>query len=129
MRARDIMSSPVTTIDQARSVGDCLREIARSGFSALPVVDEQKRLVGIVSEGDLLRSGFERLSQEHATESTEQSVADVMTQPVVAMTEDVVVNDIASESIGHDIHMNSAQSSAANSLTGSAAIWSVSCVA
>ncbi|KPH21424.1 MULTISPECIES: CBS domain-containing protein [Rhodococcus] len=97
MRARDIMSSPVTTIDQARSVGDCLREIARSGFSALPVVDEQKRLVGIVSEGDLLRSGFERLSQEHATESTEQSVADVMTQPVVAMTEDVVVNDIASE--------------------------------
>ena len=97
MRARDIMSSPVTTIDQARSVGDCLREIARSGFSVLPVVDEQKRLVGIVSEGDLLRSGFERLSQEHAPESTEQSVADVMTQPVVAMTEDVAVNDIASE--------------------------------
>jgi CBS domain-containing protein len=96
MRARHIMSSPVTTIDQDAGTDKCLRVIAQSGYSVLPVVDEQKHLVGIVSEGDLLRSRFQDLSQKGQSVSIDESVTDVMTKPVIAMTADAVINDVAS---------------------------------
>ena len=54
MQARHVMSSPVTTVDRSTSVDECLRLVGSSGFTVLPVVDERKHLVGIVSEGDLL---------------------------------------------------------------------------
>ncbi|RZK69635.1 MAG: CBS domain-containing protein, partial [Rhodococcus sp. (in: high G+C Gram-positive bacteria)] len=53
MQARHVMSSPVTTVDRSTSVDECLRLVGSSGFTVLPVVDERKHLVGIVSEGDL----------------------------------------------------------------------------
>ena len=101
MLARHIMSSPVTTIDQATSTDECLLVISRSGFSVLPVIDEQKHLVGIVSEGDLLRSRFQGLSQKDqpisaADSVAADSVADVMTKPVIAMTADAEINAVAS---------------------------------
>ncbi|MCJ0903341.1 HPP family protein [Rhodococcus sp. ARC_M6] len=96
MLARHIMSSPVTTIDQATGTDECLLVISRSGFSVLPVIDEQKHLVGIVSEGDLLRSRFQDLSQNDQPASGVDSVADVMTKPVIAMTADAEINAVAS---------------------------------
>ncbi|MDI9914436.1 CBS domain-containing protein [Rhodococcus sp. IEGM 1379] len=96
MLARHIMSSPVTTIDQATGTDECLLVISRSGFSVLPVIDEQKHIVGIVSEGDLLRSRFQDLSQKDQPVSGADSVADVMTKPVIAMTADAEINAVAS---------------------------------
>ena len=96
MLARHIMSSPVTTIDQAASTDQCLQVISRSGFSVLPVIDEHKHLAGIVSEGDLLRSRFHGASQEDRVVSADESVADVMTKPVIAMTADAEINALAS---------------------------------
>ncbi|NMM89599.1 CBS domain-containing protein [Rhodococcus sp. SRB_17] len=96
MLARHIMSSPATTIDQATGTDECLLVISRSGFSVLPVIDEQKHLVGIVSEGDLLRSRFQDLSQNDQPASGGDSVADVMTKPVIAMTADAEINAVAS---------------------------------
>ena len=96
MLARHIMSSPVTTIDQATSTDECLLVISRSGFSVLPVIDEQKHLVGIVSEGDLLRSRFRGLTQKDQSVSVDELVADVMTKPVIAMTADAEINALAS---------------------------------
>jgi CBS domain-containing protein len=48
------MSSPVVTVTPDTSVKDCIRVLRRKRVSGLPVVDPSGRLVGIVSEVDLL---------------------------------------------------------------------------
>ena len=55
MRAKDIMSSPVTTISSGSTLLDAARLLINANVSALPVVDEGQSMVGIVSEVDLIR--------------------------------------------------------------------------
>jgi CBS-domain-containing membrane protein len=54
MKARDVMVSPVVTVMPNCSVKELAQTLLKNHISAVPVVDDQGRLVGIVSEGDLL---------------------------------------------------------------------------
>src|SRR6266542_1725900 len=53
--AAEVMSTPVITVDPDATVPMAARLLARHGIKRLPVVDDQDRLVGIVSRADLLR--------------------------------------------------------------------------
>jgi CBS-domain-containing membrane protein len=53
--AGEVMSAPAITIDPDASVPMAAKLLARHGIKRLPVVDDQHRLVGIVSRADLLR--------------------------------------------------------------------------
>jgi CBS domain-containing protein len=55
MRARDIMVTNVITVRPEASVRDVAKVLLANRISALPVIDDQGRLVGIISEGDLVR--------------------------------------------------------------------------
>ena len=55
MRARDIMVTDVITVGPEASVRDVAKILLAKRISAVPVVDEQGHLVGIISEGDLIR--------------------------------------------------------------------------
>lgn len=55
MRARDIMTTSVITVGPHASVSDVARLLLENGVSAVPVVEESGKLVGMVSEGDLVR--------------------------------------------------------------------------
>ncbi|MFI7542449.1 HPP family protein [Actinoplanes sp. NPDC049599] len=55
MRVRDIMTSPVHTVRQNASVESAAELMTARSVTALPVVDADGALVGMVSEGDLLR--------------------------------------------------------------------------
>jgi CBS domain-containing protein len=55
MLARDIMSSPVISVRPDATVMDAITLMLERKLSGLPVVDAEKQLVGIVSEGDFLR--------------------------------------------------------------------------
>jgi CBS domain-containing protein len=77
MRARDIMTSPVITVTPAVPLKGAAALMVSHGFTALPVVDDDKHLVGIVTEADLVRGKY--------LEETGTVVADVMTAPAVAM--------------------------------------------
>ena len=57
MKARDLMTSPALTIAPDATVEDAVRLMIDRKLSGLPVVDAQGRLVGMVTEGDLLRRG------------------------------------------------------------------------
>lgn len=99
MRARHIMSSPVTTVTRSTPVIDCLHTMETTGFTVLPVVDDSQHLTGIVSEGDLLREQFRRSgSQATGDEQAREAptVAEVMSSPVVAMTAEADLSDLAS---------------------------------
>jgi CBS-domain-containing membrane protein len=54
MHAKDIMTSPVHVIRQDASVESAAELMTTKSITALPVVDASGKLVGMVSEGDLL---------------------------------------------------------------------------
>ncbi|MEU2232495.1 MULTISPECIES: CBS domain-containing protein [Streptomyces] len=52
--ARALMTEPAVTVHAEQSVADAARLMVRRGVERLPVVDEEERLVGIVTRRDLL---------------------------------------------------------------------------
>ncbi|MDQ2737862.1 MAG: CBS domain-containing protein [Actinomycetota bacterium] len=56
MLVREIMSKPVVTVRTSTTIAETAQLLAGGGFTAVPVLDDDDQLVGIVSEADLLRS-------------------------------------------------------------------------
>lgn len=82
MHARDIMTHETITITPDASVREAARRLAGYSISGMPVVDREGRMVGIITEADLI-------SKEGET------VADLMTQRVVSVGERTPVDEIA----------------------------------
>jgi CBS domain-containing protein len=55
MLVREVMSSPAITVSERTSVRAALRLLDDYGITALPVVDDDGGIVGVVSEADLVR--------------------------------------------------------------------------
>ena len=55
LRARDLMTTEVVTVPPATPATSLARLLADRGISAAPVTDAEGRLLGIVTEADLLR--------------------------------------------------------------------------
>ena len=55
MNAREIMSAPPVAIGAGDSIEEAVRLMLEKRISGLPVVDAAGRLIGMVTEGDLLR--------------------------------------------------------------------------
>ena len=60
LRARDLMTRAVVTIDADAPVHLAIRRMLQEGVKRLPVVDAEDRVVGIVSRRDLLRPFMRR---------------------------------------------------------------------
>lgn len=63
MKARDVMTSPVITAKVTDLVVQIAKTLLERRISGLPIVDEKGKMVGIISEGDLIRraeAGTER---------------------------------------------------------------------
>ena len=92
MRARDIMTSPVITVRAGTTVQDAAALLAGRGFTALPVVDADDQLIGIVTEADLIRDRFPRDARSliHTGPPAEvvavaETVGEVMTAPATSV--------------------------------------------
>jgi CBS-domain-containing membrane protein len=111
MNAADMMTSPVVTIGPQATVRDAAWTMLTHRISAVPVLDGQRRLVGILSEGDLLRRaetgtqrrrswwgmfglGSEQLAAEFV-KSHGRKVADVMSRNVITAREHTPAPEIA----------------------------------
>lgn len=90
------MTAPVVTVTPDTAVKDAANLLVSRGFTALPVVDDDERLIGIVTEADLIRDRFPHDARyRHADDRHTvpgMTVADVMTTPAIGMaaTTDVV---------------------------------------
>lgn len=112
MQAKDVMTSPVITVSPDTGVTDIAELLLARRVSGVPVVDGDGRVIGIVSEGDLLRrveTGTERPHPrwlEMLVGRTEQAAdflkshgrraQDVMTRTVIGAEPETDVGDIAS---------------------------------
>jgi CBS domain-containing protein len=111
MQAKDVMTVEVVTIGPDATVGDAAQMMLDQCVSALPVLSHAGALLGIVSEGDLLRraeTGTDRrrswwlelltpaaeLAREY-TRSHSRLVRDVMTRDVFTMGEEASLREIA----------------------------------
>ncbi|WP_328907648.1 CBS domain-containing protein [Streptomyces sp. NBC_00234] len=54
LTAGDLMTTPAVTVHAEQTVADAARLMVRLGVERLPVVDEEERLIGIVTRRDLL---------------------------------------------------------------------------
>ncbi|MFD4155386.1 CBS domain-containing protein [Streptomyces hydrogenans] len=80
LTVRGVMSAPAVTVHAEEAAADAARLMARLGVERLPVVDEEERLVGIVTRRDLLRV-FLRPDPEIRRRIREEVLADAMDLP------------------------------------------------
>ncbi len=55
MQAKDVMTTNVVTVQIGTGVPEIARLLLKHRISAVAVVDADQRILGIVSEGDLMR--------------------------------------------------------------------------
>ncbi len=111
MRARDVMSTPVTTIGTDATLLEAARLLVNTRISALPVVDGRGAMVGMVSEIDLIGQVLGNaddtgrvplhFDDPAAREALSGKVADVMTRQVISATEDTPLEEIAALLLKH----------------------------
>ncbi|MEV7730439.1 CBS domain-containing protein [Streptomyces sp. NPDC087917] len=77
LTAQDLMTAPAVTVHAEQTVTEAARLITRRGVTRLPVIDEEDRLVGIVTRRDLLRV-FLRPDYEIRRVLVEEVLADTM---------------------------------------------------
>ena len=119
MKARDIMSTKVVTVSPSTSVRDIAGLMVERHVSGLPVLNDNGTLVGMVSEGDLLRrpeigtqkhrrrwvsffSGVDSQAREF-TKSHALRAGDVMTEQVIHVSGETPLGDVVGLMEKHNI--------------------------
>lgn len=110
MNARDIMTMPVVSVKPDTAVEEAARLMVEHRISGLPVVDEGGAIVGIITEGDLLRRtelGTEKRhpgwydllfgpgrSAENYVRSRARQVGEIMTPEVFSVTPETSLAEV-----------------------------------
>jgi CBS domain-containing protein len=117
--ARDLMESRVITIDPAASLLDAYRLFVEEEISGAPVVDEDGRVLGVISARDLLRAAEEERDtalvqtsyfrdvtefsgpdwsttpEDFQDRLAERTVAETMTPEAIVVAPDATVAEVA----------------------------------
>lgn len=111
MRAMDVMVRDVVTVHADTDIAEAIELLIEHDVSALPVVDAEDRLIGIIGEADLLHrvelgtekhrpwwreavTGASALAEDYA-KSHGKKVGELMISNVVSATEDTPLAEIA----------------------------------
>jgi CBS domain-containing protein len=98
---KEVMTAPVVTVPSTATVKQAIRLLYERNITAVPVVDGHERMVGIVSEMDLLRDEFEADPRAFARPMPDPAVmpprrvAELMTRRVLTMRETADVAELA----------------------------------
>ena len=113
VKAGDIMSFPVVTIEPGATVRELAAVLADNNISGLPVVDEDGKLLGVVSEEaaavgrgsafSALRQVFDsviflesvRKFEERFRKAFAAKVSDVMSRDPVIVTKEATLREVA----------------------------------
>jgi CBS domain-containing protein len=110
MKAADVMTTPVVSVTPETRTRDAIELMLTHHLSGLPVLDQEGRIVGIVSEGDFVRRS-ELGTEKHRsrfiafilgpgrgahdyTKSHARFIRGVMTEEVIAVGEDTSLEEI-----------------------------------
>ena len=126
--ARDLMQRNIISIDGAASLLDAHRLFVEEEISGAPVVDEDGRVIGVLSARDLLRALDEErdtavvdthyfrdltefsgpdwgsMPEDFQDRMQELTAGDAMTREIVAVDPDETVYDVARTMLDHHVH-------------------------
>ncbi len=114
---RDIMVTPAISVTKEQTVKEALHLLDEHGISGLPVVDPNNRVIGIISDTDIIRYSQQNKIVPHTRSSFRVSpfsevdelasvrsgfemlhrtlIEEVMTKKVYTVTEDTPTTDVA----------------------------------
>jgi len=112
MQAVDVMTQNVVSVQASTEVRDVAKLLLKHKISAVPVVDANHHIIGIVSEGDLMRRTENDTEDRHSwwlaallspsegpaeyIKSHGRKASDVMTRKVITVAEGAPLNEVAS---------------------------------
>jgi CBS domain-containing protein len=124
LKAKDIMTRKVHTVSADTEVEELARLFVETGVSAMPVLDTQGTLQGIVTETDLVEQNkplhiptvisifdwvlyleSEKDFREQVQKMTARKVGEICTREVVTCTPETPVADIAALMVDHKAHL------------------------
>ncbi|MGL5270383.1 MAG: CBS domain-containing protein [Selenomonadaceae bacterium] len=122
IRAKDIMAKKLITVGPKETVQEVARLLVEHNISGVPVVDETGKLLGIISEGDLLHKEvapklpnmlnilgaiiFYNGVKEYKTafqKMLASTAEEIMTKRVVSVAEDADISEIGELMLEHHI--------------------------
>ncbi len=124
LKARDIMTTNVHSVTPDTDVEELARSFAEKGVNAMPVVDAEGRLKGIVTQTDLVEQDkplhiptvisifdwvlyleSEKNFREEVQKITARKVGDICHRDVVTCSPDTLVSDIAALMVDKAAHL------------------------
>jgi CBS domain-containing protein len=118
MRASDVMTKGAVSVADTATIYEAAELLVNTRVSGLPVIDKDGKMIGIVSEGDLIGhleadTSFEsdllrEIADDAAAAATyvkthSRRVTDVMTRHVLTCAEDTPVEEIAALMLKHKV--------------------------
>lgn len=123
MKAREIMSSKVITVQKDTTIEEIAHILTDNNISGVPVVDSDNKVVGMVTQKDLLYKDVEPhfppvveilggliflKGVRHYNEELKKLVAtkaeDIMTNKVISVEEDTEVERVAELMVAKDVN-------------------------
>ncbi|MBI4839391.1 MAG: CBS domain-containing protein [Nitrospirae bacterium] len=123
LKAKDMMTKDVITVKPEATVEELARLLIEHKISGMPVVDEGKKLIGIVTENDLISQnrrlhiptiirlfdayivlGSGKLEGE-IRKMAATTVGEICTKNIVTITEETSMDDIATIMSDKNIHL------------------------
>lgn len=114
MLVKDIMTTNVITVNKNATIEEIVKILIHNNISGVPVVDDNGKLVGIVTEKDLIYKDIEpkfpacveflggmffvegiKNYEEKLKKFLANKAEDIMTSEVVTITEDMDVKEVA----------------------------------
>lgn len=105
MRVAEIMTRNPKAINSTDTIGEAIALLADYHVTGVPVVDDHGRLVGVLSNGDILEAMAEHGDREERDTLLEATtVNEIMTPRPQTIAPDALVNDAARRMLYLEVH-------------------------
>jgi len=105
MRVAELMKTDLKTVRPDETVADAVTTLADAHVSALPVVDPQGRLIGVLSTSDVLAATAEAAGPAERERVFEETrVSEIMTTRSLTIDAEADVTDAARQMLYLEVH-------------------------
>jgi CBS domain-containing protein len=90
LKAKDVMTTPVVTVSPDTTLVDATKLLDAKGITGVPVADAEGKVIGVLTEKDILIFAYTYTSISRTT-----TVKEAMTERVVGFSPDTPIAEIA----------------------------------
>jgi CBS domain-containing protein len=98
---RDIMETRVVTVERGTPILNAIETLVKYNFTGLPVVDRKDRVVGIITEKDVLALALSIQNKTYNSNMATAKVEDFMTTDVITVNVNETLKQICSSLMKH----------------------------